>query len=141
MEKKRILAPLFQYNTCGYCKKVTPREIILLRGKKEIKLKIENIRLLTDNELLEWKKENLQHFRRDISVLIPPGADPDIINTVISGIEGIIATNIIDTYTGLEDTDLLSVAYRITIQGDLDPGKVQNNIRELLEGLGCKLRS
>ncbi|AEH60141.1 Prephenate dehydrogenase [Methanosalsum zhilinae DSM 4017] len=125
----------------GIVKKVTPREIILLRGKKEIKLKIENIRLLTDNELLEWKKENLQHFRRDISVLIPPGADPDIINTVISGIEGIIATNIIDTYTGLEDTDLLSVAYRITIQGDLDPGKVQNNIRELLEGLGCKLRS
>lgn len=123
----------------GVIKKVTPREVILLKNGKGISLKIENVRLLSDHDLIEWKIDELAHSNRDISVLIPVGADPEILLGVITNDKRIVSAGIIDTYTGI-DTKRLSVTCRITIIGDSKPAEVQDDIQKLLVGLGCELR-
>lgn len=123
----------------GVIKKVTPREVILLKNGKGISLKIENVRLLSEYELIEWKIDELAHSNRDISVLIPVGADPEILLGVITNDKRIVSASIIDTYTGI-DTKRLSVTCRITIIGDSKPAVVQDDIQKLLVGLGCELR-
>lgn len=123
----------------GVIEKVTPREVILLKNGKGISLKIENVRLLSDHELIEWKIDELAHSNRDISVLIPVGADPEILLGVITNDKRIVSASIIDTYTGI-DTKRLSVTCRITIIGDSKPAEVQDDIQKLLVGLGCELR-
>ena len=52
-------------------------------------------------ELREWRKENLEHSTRDISVLIPEGADPEIILNAINTNKQLAACEISDIYRGL----------------------------------------
>ncbi|MCG7853826.1 MAG: prephenate dehydrogenase [Methanosarcinaceae archaeon] len=124
----------------GTIEKVTPREIILSSGSRSIPLKIENISMLSDNYLREWKIKNLNCPQRDISVLIPIGADPETLLGVIATDERIVAGEIIDTYAGVKGKQQLSVTYRIRVMGDESPNKVLDDIIGLLCGLGCELR-
>lgn len=127
----------------GTIEKVKPRNVILSKSyqKKTVSLKIENIRLLSESELREWKIRNLKHITRDISVFIPVNAVPETIMKVISSNDKIVNTEIIDTFSGFKNTEKLSVTYRMTILGDADPNSVQKDITRLLEGLGCEPRS
>ena len=124
----------------GTIEKVTPKEIILSSGSRSIPLKIENISMLSDNDLREWKIKNLNCPQRDISVLIPVGADPETLLGVIATTEKIVAAKIIDTYAGIKGKQQLSVTYRIRVMGDETPNKVLDDITGLLCGLGCELR-
>ena len=117
--------------------KVTPAEILLAEGTKIVSLKIENIQLLSPQELKEWKMKKLIHHKRDISVAVPENADPEIILEVLSGNENIVGSEIIDTYL-LEG--IKSVTYRIGILADKEPDKVQTDIERILCGIGCRLR-
>ncbi|SES76743.1 prephenate dehydrogenase [Methanococcoides vulcani] len=123
----------------GIIEKVTPRTVTLSKGDRTVSLRTENIRLLNDVELNKWKIDNLAHPIRDISVLIPVGADPQTIEKVIDCDERIVSVSIIDTYSGISD-DRLSVTYRITILGDLPAAEVQEDIEKLFVGLGCGIR-
>lgn len=124
----------------GIIEKVSPRNVIIRKNGKPIKLKIENLRLLSHEGLREWKINNLKRIKRDISVLIPLGADPQILLDVISGDERIAGVQIIDTYDRVEGTQRLSVTYRIMILEDCNPAKVQKDTEKLLCGLGCDIR-
>lgn len=153
----------------GTLKKVGPDEIILTKlvskgtapqiKNKFIKLKLENLRLLSESELREWRKENLEHSKRDISVLIPDRADPDIILNVISTNSHLAACEITDVYResdrvesektekeiereGIESKKMekLAVTYRITIFGDYNSDSVESEIVTILCGLGCQIR-
>lgn len=117
--------------------KVTPTEILLAEGAKTVSLKIENIQLLSAQELKEWKIKNLPHHRREISVIIPENANPAIILEVLSGNENIVRSEIIDTY--LLDGKK-SVTYRISILADQEPDNVQAETERILCGIGCQLR-
>ncbi|WP_440952873.1 prephenate dehydrogenase [Methanococcoides sp. FTZ1] len=123
----------------GTIEKVTPRTVTISRGDRTVSLRTENVRLLSDAELKKWKIGNLTHPVRDISVLIPSGADPETIEKVISCDESIVSVSIIDIYSGISD-DRLSTTYRITILGDLPAAKVQKDIENMLYGLGCSIR-
>ncbi|MFQ6119388.1 MAG: prephenate dehydrogenase, partial [Methanosarcinales archaeon] len=105
----------------GVLKNVSPISVRLKRNKRSIELKLENIQLLKDSELQRWKIENLQHTNRDISVIIPKNANPEVIKDIISKTSGVISVEIIDIYDKLPNTDRNSVTYRITIIGDRDP--------------------
>ncbi len=115
----------------GMIKKVTPNTVILSTG---ITLKTENVRLLNAQELLEWKKGNLTHTIRDISVLIPQKADPKVLQQMIGTCSGIVSTEIIDIYQEH------NITYRITILGDRPASTVQETVEQLLCGLGCTIR-
>jgi prephenate dehydrogenase len=125
---------------------------------KFIKLKFENLRLLSKAELREWRKEKLEHFSRDISVLIPDGADPEIILRAISTNVGLVTCKLIDIYsrkkekhiaeetynlteeTKRKEKERLWVTYRITIFGDCEANTVETELIAFLCGLGCRVR-
>lgn len=117
--------------------KVTPAEVLILEGTKMVSLKIENMQLLSLQELKEWKIKNLAHHKRDISVIVPENADPAIILDVLSCNENLVKSEIIDTYL-LEGKK--SVTYRISILADKKPDKVQTDVERILCGIGCRLR-
>ncbi|AKB34648.1 Prephenate and/or arogenate dehydrogenase (unknown specificity) [Methanosarcina siciliae C2J] len=143
----------------GTVEKVGPNEVILTKlaskgtaphiKNKFIKLKLENLRLLSESELREWRKENLVHSVRDISVLIPEGADPEIVLGAVKTNKHLVACQISDIYSGTEgtgsknkirETGRLGVTYRITIFGDCHTGSVDAEVTALLCGLGCRVR-
>ena len=123
----------------GIIKQVTPRTVIIERSGREIELKIENIRLLHSDELIDWKTKNLDHHQRDVSALIAQAAVPEIIQDIISHMEGIVCVEIIDIYDGYSKSRV-SVTYRVTIQGDMDAGKIHRDVNDLLVGIGCTIR-
>lgn len=124
----------------GIVDKVTPRTVLINSKGKLIPLKIENIRLLDEEEMHEWKLNNLKHHLRDISVLIPERADADIIMELISCNEDIVSIEIIDSYDGIEGTKRLSVTYRVMIMGEIEAELVQQTVERQLTGIGCVIR-
>jgi len=143
----------------GTLEKVGPNEVILTKidskgtalhiKHKFIKLKLENLRLLSESELREWRKENLIHATRDISVLIPKGADPEVVLGAVSTNTHLVACQISDIYHGAGGTEAenkrrwaerLGVTYRITIFGDCNADSVETEVTDLLCGLGCRER-
>lgn len=164
----------------GILEKAGPDEIVLTKlvskgtsphiKNKFIKLRLENFRMLSESELWEWRKENLEHSTRDISVLIPDGADPEVILNAINTNKQLAACQISDIYNGInqgnhkkinredykgegykefnliktekerEETKKLGVTYRITVFGDCDANSVENDVTSLLCGLGCRIR-
>jgi len=124
----------------GVVDKVTPRTVVLDSGSKMIPLKIENIHLLSEEEMHQWKLDNLEHHLRDISVLIPENADENVIMELISCNENIVSMEIIDRYDGIKNTDRLSVTYRVMIMGDIEAEKVHHEIERQLTGIGCTIR-
>lgn len=117
--------------------KVTPTEVLIEEGTKKIYLKIENIQLLSAQELKEWKLKNLIHHKRDISLIVPENADPEVILNILSCNENIVNSEIIDMYL-IEGKK--SITYRIIIFADKEPDKVQHDVEKVLCGIGCKLR-
>ncbi len=121
----------------GIVKKVTPRTVLIERGGRTTELLIENVRLLDEKELYEWKAANLKNVTRDISVFIPQGSDAEIIRNVVGKSDGVVSVEIIDVYN---KDNTQSVTYRVTIFGDIDAAPVQGSIEVLLKGIGCTIR-
>ncbi|SFM77066.1 prephenate dehydrogenase [Methanolobus profundi] len=124
----------------GIVEKVTPRDVVLECGSRMISLKIENIRLLDEEKMHEWKLDNLEHHLRDISVLIPEGANADVIMELVSCNDDIVSIEIIDRYDGIKGTERLSVTFRVMIMGDLEAEKVHQEVERQLKGIGCTIR-
>lgn len=143
----------------GRLEKVGPNEIVLTKPISKgtapqiknnfIKLKLENLRLLSESELMEWRKEKLKHSVRDISVLIPEGADPEVILRAVKINENLANCQISDTYNWrdkrvqekiISEAERLGVTYRITIFGDCNANSVETEVTHLLYGLGCRIR-
>ncbi len=143
----------------GKLEKVGPNEIVLTKlvskgtaphiKNKFIKLKLENLRLLSESELREWRKENLKHSVRDISVLIPEGADPAVVLGAANTNKYLADCQISDIYKwanetvcekGISGAEKLGVTYRITIFGDCNADSVEAEVTALLSGLGCRIR-
>jgi prephenate dehydrogenase len=121
----------------GIVKKVAPRSVLLLRSGKTTELLIENVRLLDEQEHMAWKTASLRNVTRDVSVFVPHGSYPEIIKTIISGVDGVVSADIIDIFNKQNDT---SVTYHITIFGDSNAALVQGSVEALLKGIGCTVR-
>ncbi|WP_406660597.1 prephenate dehydrogenase [Methanolobus sp. ZRKC3] len=124
----------------GIVERVSPRNVILDTGSKKVTLKIENIRLLSEEEMHAWKTTDLEHHLRDVSAFVPNGSDPEIIKGIIQCNENIVDVEIIDTYAGLEDSDRMSVTFRLKILGDHEPENIRHEVETLLTGIGCQIR-
>ncbi|MFA4935650.1 MAG: prephenate dehydrogenase [Candidatus Methanoperedens sp.] len=121
----------------GSVKKVTPRTVLIERGGRTTELLIENVRLLDEKELYEWKAAHLKNVTRDVSVFIPQGSDAEIIRNVVGKSDGVVSVEIIDVYN---KDNTQSVTYRVTIFGDIDAATVQGSVEALLKGIGCTIR-
>ncbi len=129
----------------GTVSKVTPRAIIMDKGDRSITLKIENISLMDEQEMHEWRNIRYKPHHRDISVLIPLGGDPVVIMEILCRNKDIVSVDIIDRYedhniVDISDAKRLSVTYRIQIIGDADASTVQGELERLLKGMGARIR-
>ncbi len=122
----------------GAIRKVTPQTVALERNGKVTKLKLENVKLLTPDELKQWKIENLRRHKRDISVVLAETVKPNIIAQIVKDVDGIISAEVIDTFKLKEGH--LSITLRVVILGDKKPKDVQGAVEELLKGIGGKIR-
>ncbi|MCD7781764.1 MAG: prephenate dehydrogenase [Methanosphaera sp.] len=66
--------------------------------KKEVELKLSNVVILTDEEVFEWKKNNLPVYTYDVSVLLPTTCDESVLLDMFSNIDQVISVELIDTY-------------------------------------------
>ncbi|MCK5661165.1 MAG: prephenate dehydrogenase, partial [Methanosarcinales archaeon] len=121
----------------GVLKKLSPVDIVLENGKKDVSLKLANIKLMTDAELRQWKAENIILRMRDVSAFIPDGAKPDVICSVIECVDDVVSVELLDVYERNGDT---SITVRIGIMGDVDAEGVVVSVCEMLEGVGCRIR-
>jgi prephenate dehydrogenase len=121
----------------GTLTEVTPLSITLEKNNKNTTLKIENIKLLTPEEYLQWRKEHEPKVTKDISAYIPPGANPEILKqTLQQASPEITHTTIIDTYRHNNKT---SITFRITMLKENHKQTLQK-ITQLLQGIGCTIR-
>lgn len=115
----------------GTVKSVTSNNVTLIKdNNKEVKLKISNIRILTDDELYQWKKENMKLYSYDISILAPKTADENILKEIIGKIDEIVSVELIDVYTGAQIKDnQKSLTYNYKTFNRKDNIKVENYIK------------
>ena len=67
----------------GVVKAVTPDEVELDDNGKKFKLKLSNIRILGDDERIEFKAERYGTSKRDFSFVFDEGADEEFISDLL----------------------------------------------------------
>lgn len=122
----------------GVVEQVKARSVVLSEPGKKVELKIENIRLMSADELERWKNANLTFRTRDISVFIPEGASPGTLCRILEKMCQGTVCEIIDTYEGFEKGT--SVTFRLIVRRDFDIGAMTMQAKKLLEDMGCFLR-
>jgi prephenate dehydrogenase len=122
----------------GVVEQVKARSVVLSEPGKKVELKIENIRLMSADELERWKNANLTFRTRDISVFIPEGASPGTLCRILEKMCQGTVCEIIDTYEGFEKGT--SVTFRLIVRRDFDIGAMTMQAEKLLEDVGCFLR-
>ena len=118
----------------GTIKSVSSREVVVQEGKQEVVLKTENIQLMSDEELQAYRL-SLGQVYRDFSVILPQGADPNTVADVITHVQDVTGSEIIDVYK-----ELHSVTFRIFTFTDSDAMRLQLSVESLLRGIGCMIR-
>lgn len=121
----------------GILKEINQGTIILQNKKKTKQIKIANIKLLTDEELYEWKVKSEKHEIHTISCAFPKNIDKEVIKDTIYRLDNIIEVKIIDVYQGPQiQEDHLSLTFEVT---GLYKKSIKN-VKKLLTGFGGKIR-
>ncbi|CAD7767991.1 Prephenate dehydrogenase [Candidatus Methanoperedenaceae archaeon GB50] len=122
----------------GTLVEVTPLRITLQKKKRKTHLKIENVKLLTEEEYNDWRRREMARVTKDVSVYIPDGSDPRVIERLIEGLSPeIISVRVIDTYSKSDEG--VSITYRLTLLQENQRETLQRVI-DLLVGIGCRER-
>lgn len=122
----------------GIIKKVTAKEVILNSSHhNDITLKITNVDILSEEELIKWKKDNLKLEYFDLSVLFPSRCSEEYLIKMFKNIEPVIDAEIIDVYTGKQINDSLT---SYTFHYSLFDKKDKEYVEEYIENIGGNIR-
>lgn len=122
----------------GIVKDVDAKRVTLsnLNGD-ETTLKLSNVKILSDEELLTWKKTNLTVHHFDVSVLFLKTCDVDVLLDIISNIDVIIDANVKEVYEGIQvPNDHISITFHYCVFDKKDKAIVE----EYLKGMGGIIR-
>ncbi|MBO7716920.1 MAG: prephenate dehydrogenase, partial [Methanobrevibacter sp.] len=90
----------------GIVKEVGSKSVILeTGGNDEICFKLSNVDIMSENEIFEWKKDNLQLEHFNLSVLLPSKCDEKHLLEMFKNIEPVIDVEIVDVYDGEQIDD------------------------------------
>ena len=122
----------------GIVKEVGTKNVILeTGGSDEICFKLSNIDIMSENEIFEWKKDNLQLEHFDLSVLLPSKCDEKHLLEMFKNIEPVIDVEIVDVYDG-EQIDDSQKSY--TFHYTLFKREDKDYVEEFIEGIGGTIR-
>jgi prephenate dehydrogenase len=114
----------------GVLTKITPDFITLKNlSESELKLKIANIKLLSNVECRQWKKNNLSSKVYKINAIFSKNSKPNIIKDTIKKIPNIVNVKIDDISSQIDDT---TISFSIETYDKKALIKVEN----LLKGFG-----
>lgn len=100
-------------------------------------LKIANVKILTNEEILKWKIENQEIFTQSISCVFPKNSDSEIIKNTLNNIKDITNVKLTDIYTGPQIKET-HVSYTFEISGlSID---CINNCKLIIKGFGGNIR-
>ena len=122
----------------GIVKEVGSKNVILeTGGSDEICFKLSNVDIMSDEEIFEWKKDNLQLEHFDLSVLLPSKCDEKHLLEMFRNIEPVIDVEIIDVYNG-EQIDDSQTSY--TFHYSVFDRQEKDYVEEFIEGIGGTIR-
>ena len=105
--------------------------------RKENKLKIANIKILSDEELFKWKKTHWKIHTISVSCLFLKDSDAEIIKETISKLPDITSVKLTEIYNGPQiDEDKISYTYEVKSLSS----EGFNNVYKLIEGFGGNIR-
>ena len=122
----------------GIVKEVGSKNVILeTGGNDEICFKLSNVDIMSENEVFEWKKDNLQLENFNLSVLLPSKCDEKYLLEMFRNIEPVIDVEIIDVYNG-EQIDDSQTSY--TFHYSVFDRQEKDYVEEFIEGIGGPIR-
>ena len=122
----------------GIVKEVGSKNVILKTGgNDEICFKLSNVDIMSENEIFEWKKDNLQLEHFNLSVIFPSNCDENYLIEMFKNIEPVIDVEIIDVYNGeqIEDSQT-SYTFHYTVFDREE----KDYVEEFIEGIGGTIR-
>jgi prephenate dehydrogenase len=121
----------------GILEELTPDYLTLKQNNDITRLKLSNVEILNQNELLNWKLKNYPQKSFDISAVFKDECDPEVITDTIKNLEGVVDAEVIDTYHGSQiPTGNTSITLRYHVIDKEAPMRVE----KLLKGFGGQIR-
>ena len=122
----------------GILDKLTPEFLVLTKNKNNfVYLKLSNVEVLNNEDLLQWKLENYPKKCYDVSEIFPEGCNPDIIADTIENLDNVVNAEVIDIYDGSQiPLGYISITFRYCV---IDKN-ASIRVEKLLNGFGSKLR-
>ena len=121
----------------GILEDVDNKTAILRNGNKVKKLRIANIRILHDDELYQWKLDNLNKIIRSISCIFSKNVHVETIQRTVENLHNIIDIRLIDAYNGPQiPDDSISLTFEVTALTK----EAIDNVEKLFVGFGGTIR-
>ncbi|MTK64937.1 MAG: prephenate dehydrogenase [Methanobacterium sp.] len=121
----------------GLLEELKPEFLVLKVNNSATKLKLSNVEILTDKELMDWKINNNPQRSYDISAVFPESADPEVIVATVQGLDGVVDAEVMDTYSGSQIPEgSISITLRYLVFED----DTVLEVEKLLKGFGCQIR-
>jgi len=122
----------------GILDKLTPEFLILNQNRNNtIYLKLSNVEVLNNEELLHWKLINYPRKCYDISGIFPKTCNPNIIADTIQNLDNIVNAEVIGIYEG---SQIPHGYISITIRYCVIDKNASITVEKLLKGFGSRLR-
>ena len=121
----------------GILESVDGKTAVLKNGTQTKTLRIANIRILLDNELYQWKLDNLDKKTKSISCIFPKTAHVETIQKTVLNMDNIVDIKLKDTYDGPQiDENSISLSFDVTALSNDDI----ENVKKLFTGFGGIIR-
>lgn len=116
----------------GIVKEVTSK-CVVLKSNDEIALKISNVDILSENEVFEWKKDNLELENFDLTIQLPSGCDEKYLIRMFKNIEPVIDVEI----TGINQISdsMMNFTFNYSVFNKKD----KTYVEEYVKGIGANI--
>lgn len=121
----------------GILKELNPDYLILNTGKKNIKLNLSNIKILSKDDIWNWKVDNLPHHNFDISCVFPNTCNPELIVDTVRNMDNVINASLKDVYFG---SQLNEWEISITVCFEVLDDEIREKVESFFKGFGAKIR-
>ncbi len=121
----------------GILESVDGKTAVLKSGNKTKNLRIANIDVLSEDELHEWKLNNVKHEIQSISCVFFKNVNVNVIENTVLNMSNIIDIHLIDAYNGPQiDENSISLTFEVEALSKSDI----ENVKKLFTGFGGNIR-
>jgi len=121
----------------GILKDISPDFVFLNENNRELRLKLSNVEVLSDKELIKFKNETFSRKKYDVSVVFPQNCNPETISRTIKEMEDVVNVEIADLYSG---NQIPSGSISITLKYEIINPEARFEVENLLKGFGGVIR-